>query len=81
MTWNEAKGNANKLTEMIEKELELKPPKSIRDVLSAVNTIDKETGAIPNPAPSGMYGQLILYPSKKWNTWGRISMSISKYGV
>ncbi len=81
MTWEESKENADVLISLITDKLTANPPNRIADILKAVTEVDSETGAIPNPAPSGIYGQLILYPSKKWNTWSQISMSISKYGV
>lgn len=81
MTWEEAKLNCDKLINEIKNALELKQPKNIKDVLSAVSKIDKDCGVLPNPNSEGQYCQLILTPSSKWNTWKRISMSISKYNL
>jgi len=81
MTWDEAKANSDKLTNAIEELLKKEQPKSITDVLKAVNEIDKKTSAMPNPNKEGQYCQLVLYPSAKWQTWGQTSMSISKYNL
>lgn len=81
MTWDEAKANSDKLTNAIEKLLEKEQPKSITDVLKAVNKIDKGTSVLPNPNQEGLYCQLVLYPSQKWQTWSQTSMSISKYNL
>jgi hypothetical protein len=81
ITWNEAKENTDKLTNQIEELLKKSPPKTITDILEAVQKIDKDTKATPNPNHEGQYCQLILYPSKKWNTWNRTSMSISEYNI
>lgn len=81
MTWEEAKSNSDKLTNAIESLLEKEQPKSIVDVLKAVKQIDENCGTLPNPNQEGKYCQLVLYPSKRWNTWSQISMSISKYNL
>lgn len=81
MTWEQVKQNSDVLTNKIESELNSNPPKSIADVLVAVNKIDKDCGVLPNPNHEGQYCQLILYPSKKWKTWSSTSMSISKYNL
>ena len=81
MTWDEAKINSDKLINSIESLLDKKTPKNISDVLSAVKDIDSNCGAIGNINDKGQYCQLILYPSRKWHTWGITSMSISKYNL
>ena len=81
MTWEEAKKNSDKLTDLIEKLLDKQQPKDISDVINAVKSIDVKTSALPNPNHEGKYCQLILYPSSKWKTWRSTSMSISKYNI
>lgn len=81
LTWEEAKANSDRLTDQIYNILEDSAPRCIADVVDAVRTIDKSTVAVPNKNHEGKYCQLILYPSKKWSTWGMTSMSISKYGL
>jgi hypothetical protein len=81
MTWNETKENYNKLIREIEEVLKTKNLKSINDIFEAINEVDKDMLVIPNSNSEGKYCQLILYPSKKWNTWSKVTMAISQYNL
>ncbi len=80
-SWDDLKANADRLTDLIEGRLEKEPPKRIADVLKAVNQVDSNCSALPNPNQKGHYCQLMIYPSVKWETWPQISMDISKYDL